>query len=208
MARPSSCRTTSPLKRLADLQGQKDRGRQRLERARPAGRRRSKARKSRGATSRRCILRPPTPLRRSARGAVDAWSIWDPFYAIAELRQKARPLPIDPQGRAAKQLFPRQQQLYRRARRRRRGDQHRTIATATTWAGEHRDETAALFAEASGVELDAQKRAVASAEFTFGPLDDKIIAEQQAVADRFSAPRTDPGAVTCATSSGTESRTS
>ena len=30
-----------------------------------------------------------------ARGAVDAWSIWDPFFAIAELKQKARALPID-----------------------------------------------------------------------------------------------------------------
>ena len=59
------------------------------------------------------------------------------------------------------------------------------IAKATKWAGEHRGETAELFAQASGVELEAQKRAVARAEFTFGPLDDRIIAQQQAVADRF-----------------------
>ena len=59
------------------------------------------------------------------------------------------------------------------------------VAKATQWAGAHRDETAALFSEASGVDLAAQKRAVDRAEFGFGPLTDKVIAEQQAVADRF-----------------------
>ena len=59
------------------------------------------------------------------------------------------------------------------------------IAKATTWAGDHRDEVAALFAEASGVDLAAQKRAVDRAEFSFGPLTDAVIAQQQAVADRF-----------------------
>jgi hypothetical protein len=42
-----------------------------------------------------------------------------------------------------------------------------------------------LFAEASGVPLEAQKRAVARAEFGLGLMTDKVIAEQQAVADRF-----------------------
>ncbi len=81
------------------------------------------------------------------------------------------------------------------------------IAKATAWAGAHRDETAALFAEASGVDVDAQKRAVASAEFSFGPIDDKIIAQQQAVADRFSRLGLIPAHVPCAISSGPGSRT-
>jgi len=59
------------------------------------------------------------------------------------------------------------------------------IAKATAWASGHRDETAALWAEASGVDIAAQKRAVDRAEFGFGPLTDAVIAQQQAVADRF-----------------------
>ena len=43
-----------------------------------------------------------------------------------------------------------------------------------------------MFAEASGVDLAAQQRAVARAEFGFGPMTDKVIAEQQGVADRFA----------------------
>ena len=59
------------------------------------------------------------------------------------------------------------------------------IAGATAWADAHRDETAALFSEASGVEIAAQRRSVDRAEFTFAAIDEKVIAEQQAVADRF-----------------------
>jgi ABC-type nitrate/sulfonate/bicarbonate transport system substrate-binding protein len=59
------------------------------------------------------------------------------------------------------------------------------IAKASTWAGDHRDEVAALWAQASGVDLAAQKRSVDRAEFGFGPLTDAVVAQQQAVADRF-----------------------
>jgi sulfonate transport system substrate-binding protein len=129
-------------------------------------------------------LAPADAAAAFSRGSVDAWSIWDPFYAIAELRQKARPLPIDPQASEQDSFFLANSSFI---------SQHAdvvgainaTIAAATAWAGDHRDETAALFAEASGVDIDAQKRAVARAEFSFGRLDDKIIAQQQGVADRF-----------------------
>jgi sulfonate transport system substrate-binding protein len=40
-----------------------------------------------------------------APGAVDAWSIWDPFYAIAELKQKAWALPIDPKATIQNSFF-------------------------------------------------------------------------------------------------------
>ena len=59
------------------------------------------------------------------------------------------------------------------------------VATATTWADAHRDQVAAIFAEASGVILVAEQRSVAREEFTFGPLSDQVLSEQQAVADRF-----------------------
>ena len=53
------------------------------------------------------------------------------------------------------------------------------------WAGAHRDETRKLFSEASGVRIAAERRSVDRDEFTFAAIDDKVIAEQQAVADRF-----------------------
>ena len=129
-------------------------------------------------------LAPADAAAAFSRGAIDAWSIWDPFYAIAELRQKARPLPIDPQATVQNSFF-----LANRDFLKNHADVvaaiNEELAKATAWAGEHRDEVAALWAEASGVDLEAQKRSVARAEFAFAPLDERIIAQQQAVADRF-----------------------
>jgi len=129
-------------------------------------------------------LAPADAAAAFARGAIDAWSIWDPFYAIAELKQKARSLPIDARAQQQHSFFLANGDFIAR-----HGDVvlaiNEEIAKATQWASDHRVETAELFAEVSGVELAAQKRAVDRAEFTFGPLDDAVIAQQQAVADRF-----------------------
>jgi len=130
-------------------------------------------------------LAPADAASAFSRGAIDAWSIWDPFYAIAELKQDARPLPIDPKAT--------EQNFFLLAN----GDfaaRHpaalsainEEVARASAWSTDHRDETAALFSEASGVDLAAQKRAVAREDFAYGPLDDKVIAAQQATADRFA----------------------
>lgn len=117
-------------------------------------------------------------------GAIDAWSIWDPFYAIAEVSKDARPLPIDTKATEQNSYF--LANRYFTAK-------HpeivaaigEEISAATKWAAAHRDETARLYSEASGVEFAAQKRAVDRAEFTYGPLTDHVLAQQQAVADRF-----------------------
>ena len=129
-------------------------------------------------------LAPADAASAFARGAVDAWSIWDPFYAIAELRQNARPLPVDIKLTAQNSFFLANSGFV--------ADHpdlveaiNAEVAAATQWAGAHREDVAALFSQASGVELAAQKRAVDRAEFTFGPLTDGVLTQQQAVADRF-----------------------
>jgi aliphatic sulfonates family ABC transporter substrate-binding protein len=129
-------------------------------------------------------LAPADAASAFGRGAIDAWSIWDPFYAIAELKQKARPIPIDPKATIQNSYF-----LVNRDFLNDHADLvseiNTQVAKATDWASAHKDETAQLFADASGVSIEAQKRAVDRAEFGFGPMTDKVIAEQQAVADRF-----------------------
>ena len=129
-------------------------------------------------------LAPADAASAFARGAVDAWSIWDPFYAIAELRENARPLPLDPKATVQNSFFLANSGFVA-AHPDAIAAISQEVAAASAWAGDHRDEAAALFAEASGVELAAQKRSVDRAEFAFSALTDKVIAEQQAVADRF-----------------------
>jgi aliphatic sulfonates family ABC transporter substrate-binding protein len=129
-------------------------------------------------------LAPPDAASAFARGAVDAWSIWDPFFAIAELKQNARALPLDRKVSAQNSFF-----LVNAGFAAKHPDVVATIngaiAKATAWADQHRDQVAAILAEASGVDLAAENRSVERAEFTFGPLNDDVLAEQQAVADRF-----------------------
>ena len=129
-------------------------------------------------------LAPPDAASAFARGAVDAWSIWDPFFAIAELRQKARALPLDPKVSEQDSFF-----LVNGAFAAKHPDVvttiNQAIATATTWADHNRGQVAAILSKASGVDLAAEQRSVDRAEFTFGPLTDDVLAEQQAVADRF-----------------------
>ncbi len=129
-------------------------------------------------------LAPPDAAAAFVRGAVDAWSIWDPFFAIAELKQKARALPLDVSVSAQNSFF-----LVNGDFAAKHPDVVATIngavATATTWADQHRDQVAAILSEASGVDLAAEQRSTSRAEFTFGPLNNDVLAQQQAVADRF-----------------------
>ena len=129
-------------------------------------------------------LAPADAASAFGRGAIEAWSIWDPFFALAEIKQNARPLPVDPAVSAQNSYF-----LVNRDFAGKHPEAvaaiNEEIGNATRWAGEHRDEVAALYSQASGVDIAAQKRAVDRAEFTFGPLSDAVLAQQQAVADRF-----------------------
>lgn len=119
-----------------------------------------------------------------ARGAIEAWSIWDPFLALAEIKQNARALPVDLAVSAQNSFF-----LVNRDFAGKRPETvaaiNAEVAKATQWSADHRDEVAALYSQASGVDIEAQKKAVARAEFTFGPLSETVLAQQQSVADRF-----------------------
>jgi sulfonate transport system substrate-binding protein len=129
-------------------------------------------------------LAPADATAAFSRGAIDAWSIWDPFLAIAELNAGARQLELDRAATTQNSFFLANSEF---------AAQHSALLHAITdeigkaekWAESHRDEAAALYADASGVPLEAQKKSVARAEFAVGPLTDNIIAQQQAVADRF-----------------------
>jgi aliphatic sulfonates family ABC transporter substrate-binding protein len=129
-------------------------------------------------------LAPADAAAAYARGAIDAWSIWDPYYAIAEQTRGARALPIDREATSQNSFF-----LGNRAFTQKHpaiiAAINEEVARATEWANANRDKAAEAFAEASGVSVAAQKLAVERAEYTFGPLTEKVLAQQQGVADRF-----------------------
>lgn len=129
-------------------------------------------------------LAPADAAAAFTRGAIDAWSIWDPYLAIAELNADARQIEIGADAAAQSSFFLANADFASRYPAIVAGVTDE-IAGAAEWAAAHRGEVAALYAEASGVPLAAQRRSVDRADFALAALDDAIIARQQRVADRF-----------------------
>jgi len=63
------------------------------------------------------------------------------------------------------------------------------------WGDAHRDEVARMLTAQTGVPLDAWTRSVNRASFRTVPIDDRVLGEQQQVADRFYGLRIIPAPV-------------
>ena len=120
------------------------------------------------------------------RGAIDAWTIWDPYYALFETRPGVRVL--------AKSTDITEQNSFYMAR---RGYVEANpqvtaklvgaFANIAEWARSHRPDVAALLATATGMPIDAVRRGVDRAPFVVLPMDDEFTRSQQKVAERFRA---------------------
>lgn len=121
------------------------------------------------------------------KGAVDAWAIWDPYYASTELEDQAKVLAT------GKNLSP-NYTFYLAAPN--FVQQHpqavtgllKQINQADRWVQQHQSETADLIGKSTGLKpavssLFVQRRPRPSAA---APLNAKVIAEQQQLADIFS----------------------
>jgi sulfonate transport system substrate-binding protein len=129
-------------------------------------------------------LTPPDAGPAFANGGIDAWAIWDPYFAIGETKQQGRIL-INAQEITksnsfyianrdfAKSHAPVLQQIID------------VTASTAAWAEAHRDEVAKSLSAVTGIPLDIQTIAANRSQFRVGPVTDDIITTQQGVADRF-----------------------
>jgi sulfonate transport system substrate-binding protein len=129
-------------------------------------------------------LSPPDGAAAFARDAIDAWAIWDPYFAIGEVRGGGRVLVnASAIGKAnsfyiANRGFATQSpQLV--------SGVISVLAQTADWAERHRDQVGRVLAEITGVDLDIQTIAAQRSSFAIGKLTDDIVVTQQAVADRF-----------------------
>jgi aliphatic sulfonates family ABC transporter substrate-binding protein len=129
-------------------------------------------------------LTPADAAAAFSRGSIDAWTIWDPYYAIAERRQKARTIATTADVRGSNSFY-----LANRNFAARHADVLRAVldevGKVTQWADRNRDQLAALIAEVTGVELEAQRTAVKRATIEFRGVTNAVIAQQQEIADTF-----------------------
>ena len=129
-------------------------------------------------------LSPADAAAAFAADKVDAWSIWDPFLAIAETRYKPEVLVRSPDVLNVNTYF--------LANRTFAGEHPEVITasiealtSAAAWADANRDKVAEALHEVTGVPLDAQTLAADRAKFGIFALTPEIVANQQRTADRF-----------------------
>ena len=130
-------------------------------------------------------LAPADAAAAFSRGSVDAWTIWDPYFAVAERGEGVRVLAsardIAPQNafylgnRTVTERHPRVVRAVIDA-----------LSEVAAWSNAHRGEVAALLAAGTGIDGEAMARAVARSDFTIqAGVDATVATEQQRIADRF-----------------------
>ncbi|MCJ2020121.1 aliphatic sulfonate ABC transporter substrate-binding protein [Methylobacterium sp. E-065] len=131
-------------------------------------------------------LAPADAAAAFARGSIDAWTIWDPYFAIAEAGEGVRVL-----TRAADIALQNNFFLASRPFAESRGPVLAAtidaLAEVATWCTQNRGAVAELLSQGTGVPLAATRRAVDRTDYMIGPMTERVIAAQQQVADRFHA---------------------
>ncbi len=129
-------------------------------------------------------LQPADAAAAFTRGSIDAWTIWDPYFAIAEAQPGTKIL-------ATAADIVRQNSYYLANRDFTTkyphivGAVNEEIAKASRWTSDNRGQAAELFAQATGIPKEIQAKTISRSEFVIAPVNEDVIAEQQAIADRF-----------------------
>ncbi|TGQ74578.1 MAG: sulfonate ABC transporter substrate-binding protein [Mesorhizobium sp.] len=129
-------------------------------------------------------LSPADAAAAFASDQIDAWAVWDPFFAIAETRYQPRVLARSSDVLKVNTYFLANRDFAKA---------HPEFVTTTIaalgeaakWADQNRDKVAEALHEVTGVPLDAQTIAANRSKFGIYPITEEIVAGQQATADRF-----------------------
>lgn len=138
------------------------------------------------------IYLPPSDARAAfEKGAVDAWVIWDPFFAAAEHQIHARVIATGEHLVSNHQFYLADRQF---------AESHpealktlvNTLNQTTDWVQTHPDDAAKLLEKPTGLEFDVLKSSISRMGFGVQPISDKVAKEQQYVADAFFAQKLIP----------------
>lgn len=138
------------------------------------------------------VYLPPSDARAAfEKGAVDAWVIWDPFFAAAEHQIHARVI-------ANGEHLVSNHQFYLADRKFAEGHPEvlktlvKTLNQTTDWVKTHPDDAAKLLEKPTALELDVLKTSISRMGFGVQPISEKVAKEQQYVADAFFAQKLIP----------------
>jgi NitT/TauT family transport system substrate-binding protein/sulfonate transport system substrate-binding protein len=118
------------------------------------------------------------------RGAIDAWTIWDPYFALFEMRPGVRVLAKWTEIIEQNSFFM-ASRVYVEANPSITAKVIDEFTRIAAWARSHRLELAEALAKTTGMPLEAVQRGVDRAPLEVLPMDDVIAKTQQTVANRF-----------------------
>jgi NitT/TauT family transport system substrate-binding protein/sulfonate transport system substrate-binding protein len=118
------------------------------------------------------------------RGSVDVWTIWDPYYAIYELRPGVRVL-AESTTIAPQNSFFIARRAYVEANQEVTAKVVQELGRVGAWARDNRAEVAQLVSSGTGVPLEPTLRATKRAPLQVLPMSDVHVQAQQDIADRF-----------------------
>jgi sulfonate transport system substrate-binding protein len=118
------------------------------------------------------------------RGAVDAWAIWDPFQAAAEVATGARTL-ADGTGLVANHQFYLATKSFAEANPRIVDTVIAALAEIDRWAKDNAHAVAEELSPGIGIPVNVLEIALKRQSYGIKPLDETVVAEQQRIADTF-----------------------
>lgn len=131
------------------------------------------------------VFLPPADARAAfEKGAVDAWVIWDPFLAAAELQIGARVL-ADGSGLVANHQFYLASRDYADRKPQIVQAIVEELAKLDAWAAKNAKEVAQLLAPQIGLALDITERSANRFAYGIQHISPQVAAEQQKIADAF-----------------------
>ena len=140
-------------------------------------------------------LQPPDAAAAFAQSRVDAWSVWDPFFAVAELDPANRVLIYEREIAISNRFFIARRDFAESDP----ATVHKLIEAingVSVWAGAHPEELAKTMTQITGVPIEAENVAVKRDGYNALPMSPKIVAEQQGIADAFFKAGVLPRAIT------------
>ena len=179
-------KTDSPIQTLADLKGKKIA----FKRGSSAHNFAVKAFRTVGLTANdveALDLGPPDAAPAFANNQVDAWVIWDPYYAIVQQQPDTRVLATT-EGIVDSWGYYLANGGFARANSNVLVEVIDELGKVGAWAQAHLDETVGDISKITGIPVDIQKVALTRKGANLGaiqPLDDTVLAYQQSLADEF-----------------------
>ncbi|RKG30079.1 sulfonate ABC transporter substrate-binding protein [Acinetobacter tianfuensis] len=131
------------------------------------------------------VYLPPSDARAAfEKGAVDAWVIWDPFFAAAEQQIGARVIATGDSLVSNHQFYLADRKF---------AEAHPKVIQAivnelnssTSWVDANQDEAAKLLQKPTGLDFSILKSSISRMGFGVTPISAQVAQEQQAVADAF-----------------------